>query len=68
MAKWVAKLSWSLGQCRLTIPKGLIKDRDWPDVKFVILEPQGGEEIRIRRFIDGESLKNEDSGNKPGAD
>jgi hypothetical protein len=67
MPKWICKVTESGGQRRLTLPKGLLKDREWLDVKVVILEPQGGEEIRIRRFIDAESLKNEGSRNKPGS-
>ena len=65
MAKWVAKLSWSGGQCRLTIPKGLVDDCGWRGTRVVVLERTAGPEITVRRFIDGESLKDEGKGDSP---
>jgi len=57
MPKYFTKLSKSGGQNRLTIPKALIEELSWQDVEFVIMDNIGGGTLRIRRFIDGESLR-----------
>lgn len=57
MPKHFTKLSKFGGQFRTTIPKGLIEELSWQDVEFVIMEKIGYNEVRIRRFIDGESLR-----------
>lgn len=57
MPKWIIKVSHHAGQCRVTIPKALVKECLWEDVKHVILTRSGYEVIKIRRFVDGESLK-----------
>lgn len=57
MPKHFTKLSKFGGQYRLTIPKALIEEMKWQDVEFVILEDICLGYIRIRRFIDGESLR-----------
>ena len=64
MPKWICKVSGSGGQRRITLPKGLIDFRAWFDLKYVILEDDGEGLVTIREFIDGQSLKNEDSGAK----
>jgi len=43
----------------LTIPKALIDEMTWQDVEFVIMTNLGDGTVRIRRFIDGESLRTE---------
>lgn len=67
MAKFLAKLSEFGGQHRVTLPKGLIDECGWKGVEYVILERIGFDEIRLRRFIDGESLKNDDKADRPGS-
>lgn len=57
MAKYIAKITKSGGQDRLTIPTGLRELLAWQDVKYVTMEAQDDNSIVIRRFIDGESLK-----------
>jgi len=68
MAKWVAKLSWSGGQCRVTIPKGLVKALKWEDAAIVTMVDEGGGLLGVRRFIDGESLENDGSKHQAGSD
>lgn len=68
MAKYLTKLSKFGGQFRVTIPKGLIEEIEWQDVEFVILERMGYDEIRVRRFIDAESLKGQTARGKAGSD
>ncbi len=65
MAKWICKVTTSGGQHRLTIPKGLIKESGWAGTQFVTIEWIGSSAFIMRRFIDGESLKNEGKGDKP---
>ena len=64
MAKWVCKVTKSGGQHRLTIPKGLIKESGWVDIRFVTIEWIGSAAFIMRRLIDGESLKDEGKGDK----
>lgn len=68
MAKYLTKVSKFRGQYRLTIPKGLIEELKWRGVEFVIMERMGVNVILLGRFIDGESLKSEVTGNKTGSD
>ena len=68
MAKYLTKISKFGGQYRLTIPRSLIDEYRWHDVEYVILEPVMDKAIRMRRFIDGESLKTEVTRNKAGSD
>jgi len=67
MPKWICKVSGSGRQVRITIPRGLLDFRAWFDLRYVILEDDGENPVTIREFIDGESLKNEGSGNKAGS-
>lgn len=57
MPKHLTKISKFGGQHRLTIPRLLIKEMKWQGVVYVFLERQGTDDIIIRRFIDGESLR-----------
>lgn len=68
MPKHLVKLSRFGGQYRLTIPKLLINELGWQDVEFVILGRLPAAGIELRRFIDGESLKAKDAGDRPGSD
>lgn len=68
MAKHLAKLSKFGGQFRLTLPKLLIDEIEWHDVEYVILYKLETSEIRIRRFVDGESLRTERKEDRPGSD
>ena len=64
MPKWICKVTRSGAQHRLTLPRGLLKDMRWDDVRVVTLQTKGETGILIRRFIDGESLKDEGKGDK----
>lgn len=68
MAKYVAKLSKFGGQFRVTIPKGLIDEAGWQDVELVILNLLTDGQIKMWRFVDGESLKSEATIRKIGSD
>lgn len=57
MPKHLSKISKFGGQYRLTIPKLLMEEIKWQDVEFVMLDRIGRDDVRIRRFIDGESLR-----------
>ena len=68
MATWLCRVSGQPGQFRLTVPKGLVAEMDWYDVKCVLMKKAPDGVIKIRRFIDGESLKDEGSGDIAGQD
>jgi len=68
MPKHLSKISSFGGQYRLTIPKLLIKEMKWKGVEYVFLERLGKDDIMIRRFIDGESLRTERKKDRDGAD
>ena len=57
-----------MGQFRVTVPKLMVESIGWKDVDHVILTPLHTGVIQMRRFIDGESLKNDDSEDRPGSD
>lgn len=68
MPKYLVKLSHSGGQTRLTIPRQLVDDIDWYDVKYVTVESYMGLALRIRRFDIDTKSKDSREGNLPGED
>jgi len=55
MTLWICKLTESGGQIRLTIPKGLVKAKQFLKVGYVQLEDKFNDQIIIRGVkIDGE--------------
>lgn len=68
MPKHLVKLSKFGGQYRLTIPRAMIEEIEWQDVEYVTLESIMGKGIRIWRFLDGQSLKGEITGDRSGSD
>jgi len=68
MPKHLSKISSFGGQHRLTIPKLLIEEMKWKGVEYVFLERLGKDDIMIRRFIDGESLKTNSKADPDGQD
>ena len=68
MPKYLTKISKFGGQYRLTIPKGMIEEINWQDVEYVILESYMGLAIRVRRFIDAESLGIKSERDRTGSD
>jgi len=68
MPKYLAKLSKFGGQHRITLPKLLIKEAEWQDVEFVIIDRLGVGGLRIRRFVDAEELGIKGKRDRPGSD
>ena len=68
MPRHITKVSKSGGQYRLTLPKGIIEECKWQGVGYIILERMGFDEIRLRRFVDRDSLKTKDETDQPGSD
>jgi len=55
MTLWICKLTESYGQIRLTIPKGLVKQKTFLKVGYVQLEDRFDDKIIIKGVkIDGE--------------
>ena len=61
---YLVTANWNNDQLRISIPKILVEHLEWKDVRFVMMEAQGTEYLTVRRFIDGESLKNIRASNK----
>ena len=57
--KSVIKLTWTDGQCRLTIPKLLVKEVDLTGINYVVLEKSNKNSIVIRRIIDDKTFKSD---------
>ena len=53
------------GQVRVTIPKLLLQELNWKDVRHVLLEGNQDGTLTVRRFVDGESLKNQRRDDSP---
>ena len=68
MPKYLSKISKFGGQYRLTIPKQMIEEIKWQDVEYVTIESQMGLALRVRRFIDAESLSINGKKDRPGSD
>lgn len=68
MAKHLCKVSKHGNQLRVNIPKLLVSAVGWEDVQYLILQEINKNMVTMRRFVDGESLKGQDAGNRPDAD
>ena len=68
MAKHVVTVCPGGGQMRVTIPKLLLRELDWTDVRHVLLESNQDGTLTVRRFVDGESLKTSRKTGKDGPD
>ena len=58
MAKHMVRVCPGGGQVRVTIPKLLLLELKWKDVRHVLLEGNQDGTLTVRRFVDGESLEN----------
>lgn len=57
--KAIAKLTWTDGQCRITIPKILVEQVQLKGIEFVALEKSNEHQIIIRRIVDGKTFKSD---------
>jgi len=64
VAKYLCKASWNSGQLRLTVPKELVKVKEWQDVEFFMLEGDSVNTVKIWRFLNGQSLESDGTSNK----
>lgn len=53
----ICKITWTDGQCRITIPKILVKEASFENAEFVVMEKQSDQSIKIRRVIDDQTFK-----------
>lgn len=60
MPEWIMKLSHSGGQARLTIPKDLVDEMGWSDVRVVVLKKTSPNYMCVRRFEGDEKEARED--------
>lgn len=59
----VVRVCRSSGGFRLTIPKRLVKLKEWENVTYVSLQSQWGNRIIIERAVIDETTKKKDTGN-----
>lgn len=57
MPRYICKVSQFQDQCRITIPKALVKEMSWEDVTILELRPLSLNYVSMRRFVNGESLR-----------
>jgi len=65
LAKHMVKVCPGGGQFRVTIPKLLLRELNWKDVRHVLLENNQDGTLTVRRFVDGESLENKRRDDSP---
>lgn len=53
----LAKITWTDGQCRITIPKLLVQQVGLDKIEFVTLEKVKDHQIIIRRVVDEKTFK-----------
>lgn len=58
LGKQIVRVCPGAGQMRITIPKIMLLELKWKDVVNVLLETNKDGTLTVRRFLDGESLKN----------
>lgn len=68
MARWTCKVSRSGESIRVTLPKSLVREAGWRYVNIVRLEITKDLDIRMRGFVDGESIKSEGETDRAGVD
>ena len=60
MAKHIITVAQSGGAYRIVIPKSVVLAKRWADAKYILLEDHHQDKLVLRRFVDGESLKDKD--------
>jgi hypothetical protein len=55
--KCYCKVTWTDGQCRITIPKIMVKEVGLESIGFVVLEENGNHQIKIRKIVDEKTYK-----------
>lgn len=55
--KYLCKVTWFAGQCRITIPKNLVEKSKLEDAEYLILEKPKKGLITLRRFVDAKGNK-----------
>jgi len=65
MAKHLIKACWGGGQLRITIPKLVVRELEWLGVSHFVVVENEDKTMTIRRFVDGESLKNKGRDDSP---
>lgn len=60
--KAIAKITWTDGQCRITIPKILVEEVQLKGIQFVALEQSNKHQIIMRRVIDDKTFKTNGQG------
>jgi len=65
MVRHLVKACWAGRQMRITIPNLVVRGLKWEDVRHVFIEEKDDGSLTVRRFVDGESLKNKRRDDSP---
>jgi len=57
MSKHIVKVQHGPTNTRINLPREVLRQKGWLDVRFVIIEDHHEDILIIRRLLDGESLK-----------
>jgi len=55
MAKFIVKVDRSNRIFRLVIPRKIVQEKEWDQVRYIIVDDQYPGKIEIRRFVDDET-------------
>jgi len=68
VAKHLIKANWNSGQLRVTIPKSVVESLGWDGVEYLLLFELDSGSLEVMRFINGQSLKGNGTGDKARSD
>jgi len=65
MAKHLIKACWGGSQLRITIPRLVVRELEWQGVSHFVVVENEDKTLTIRRFMDGDCLKNKRRDDSP---
>ena len=60
MAKHIIRVGHIDTCFRIVIPRAVISARRWEDVDYLLVDDRDPNKLVLRRFLDGESLRDDD--------
>jgi len=55
MAKFIVKVDRTNRIFRLVIPRKIVQEKKWDDVRYIIVDDRHPDKVEIRRFVDDET-------------
>lgn len=62
MIRYICKISWTGGQCRVTIPKRIVKQKKWITCDYIQLDDIGGKAIVMKGVFHEQTNKAKSKG------